>query len=96
MDSHSIGDGFSALSEEERKSSGYSFSIPKLAFPDCLRFPPSTLQQSKVPRISSSIIVEFPYPEVSVRDRDAGPFAVLVLMPEATVNENHFPPGREH
>lgn len=68
----------------------------QLALPYHNHLPPVLLQQAIVLLIPSAVTVDFGLPKVDVALRNTGFPAILVTVPEASVDENRCPVGAHH
>ncbi len=67
-----------------------------LTLPDN-HYAPSLLSESfSVAAVSFLVLAQLWHPVVAAGLREAGPAGAIVLMPEAAVDENNGPSGREH
>lgn len=66
-----------------------------IAFPDHENPPPSSLEVQLVSLIAQSILLELGLPKLDIRLWKSGLWAATMLMPEATVDEDHRPPFNE-
>ena len=81
--------------EKSLRLSGHRFSVSQFALPNDEHLPASVVEAELMKFVAFNISLKFRSPIILVRSWNAALRAITMLMPEATMNKNHFPPRRK-